>query len=190
VFGKRRKQRDTYREWALARGWTYAERDDSVAEPRMWDLSRGYSSHPQAVDVFTGDHRGRPALCFTYRYRETSLGDDGMEQSGAGIGFYAVRLPRPLPTLVVKQRWFIDGRLTTIPADADFGRTYEVVTDAATDLAAILSPALCGWMLQRHAAGFQLAGDCLFLRVGVRVDVDRLDHWLDYLTQLADRLPV
>jgi hypothetical protein len=45
-------------------------------------------------------------------------------------------------------------------------------------------------MLQQQAAGFQTAEDRLYLRVGERVDLDRLDHWLSYLSDVADRLPV
>jgi hypothetical protein len=190
VFGKGRKQRDTYRAWALERGWVYAEQDDALARPGMWGLSRAYASHPQAVDVLTGGHRGRPAVCFTYRYRETTQGGNGPEQRRAGTGFYTVRLSRSLPAIEVKQRWFLDGRLTTLPADADFGRTYEVVADATVNLASILTPALCAWMLQQRAAGFQIADDRLYLRVGQQVNLDRLDSWLDYLADVADRLPV
>jgi hypothetical protein len=188
MFGKERKQHDTYCAWALARGWDYAEQDDTLARPGMWNLSRAYSSHPEAVDVFTGNHRARPVVCFTYRYRQTEQTGNGPEQRRAGTGFYSVRLPRPLPALEVKQRWFVDGRLTTLPGDADFARTYEVVADAESNPAAILSPALCEWMLQQHAAGFQIVDDRLFLRVGEKVNVDRLDQWLDYLADVADRL--
>jgi hypothetical protein len=189
MFGKGHKQRDAYREWALAHGWVYAEQDDSLARPAMWGFSRAYSRHPQAVDVLTGNHRGRPAVCFTYRYVETSLGDDGMERSRAGIAIHSLRLPRALPAVEVKQRWFVDGRLTTIPEDADFGRTYEVVTDDSANAAAIFTPEFCAWMLQQHAAGFQIAEDRLYLRVGERVNLDRLDQWLSYLSGVADRLP-
>lgn len=190
MFGTDRKRRDRYRTWALARNWTYAERDDTLARHETWGLSRAYSSHPQAADVLTGTHRGRPVLCFTYRYRQVEQTGNGPERRRTGTGFYVVRLPHPLPALEVKQRWFIDGRLTTIPEGADFARAYEVVPHDATHPAAILTPALCAWMLQRHATGFQIAGDRLFLRIGNRIELDRLDHWLDYLTQIADQLPL
>jgi hypothetical protein len=190
MFGKGRKQRDAHRAWALAHGWTYAEQDDTLARPGMWGFSRAYSRRPQAVDVLTGNHRGRPAVCFTYRYVETSLGDDGMERSRAGIAIQSLRLPRSLPAVEVKPRWFVDGRLTTIPDDADFGRRYEVVADDTANLAAIFTPELCAWMVQLRAVGFHLAEDRLYLRGGERVDLDRLDYWLSYLADVADRLPV
>lgn len=100
-FMAEQKRRERLMRDCLARGWTYAAADDSLAY-RFDGPPFGQGDSPRAGNVITGVVQGRPFTAFDYSYETHSTDSKGNRTSTTHR--YAVcvlTLPVPLPALSV-----------------------------------------------------------------------------------------
>lgn len=184
------------------RGWTFAERDDSIAE--LWnrlhsaayrpDPFRPFARRPMARgarDVITGIHRGRPFLAAEV--------DSSFRDGSQVVQCIWVRVPRFCPNLNVRKAPAISTTVNTalgwyvrsgIP---DFDRDFEISSDDEAFLSAVINPVLAQFVLadERKFTGFHFIGDqfTVYDAVSDHRDPAELIPALDLRCDLLDRIP-
>ncbi|HVW42250.1 MAG TPA: hypothetical protein VHC18_12950 [Amycolatopsis sp.] len=190
-------------EESARRGWTYAERDDSVAElytrqhrefalPNLLHPLADPPAASAARDVITGTHRGRP---FVAAVVDTSyLGELGPELC------VWVRTPAPRPSLTVRKVAALQSRANSAIGRGDvrtghpeFDDRFEVSSEDPRFAAAAMSPALIGLLLaeQRRLRGIMLFADHVDAldQITDHRDPAQLLPALDLRCDIIDRIP-
>ncbi|MBB3665295.1 hypothetical protein FB384_004248 [Prauserella sediminis] len=184
-----------------ARGWTFAERDDSYVPlyDRQYDRTgwaEPFHRPPRATgatDVITGTHRGRPFVAATFQTVH-----DGKHRPERAIW---VAAPAPHPMLSATR---IVGPQNTINrtigmggvqlGDEEVDRSFEVHCDDEAFARAVFGPELKALLLHdsRSFRGFVLRGEYLdvFDPVSDHRDPEELVAALELRCDMLDRIPV
>lgn len=184
------------------RGWTFAERDDSILElcnRQYRDHYKPNPAHPlagpprakAAHNVITGIHRGRPFLAA--ELDSYFRGEHHVHQ------IIWLRTPAARPGLSIRRAAALESTVNTAlgwavrSGDPEFDRKFEVMTDSEAFAAAVLTPALTQFLLadKRKFRGFQFVGDQfeVFDQVSDHRDPAELIPALDLRCDILDRIP-
>jgi len=185
------------------RGWTYAERDDSVAELytrqhrefALPNVLHPFADPPKASaahDVITGTHRGRP---FVAAVIDTSYrGSVGPELC------VWVRVPVARPSLTVRKVAKVQnqvneaiGRAGVRSGNPEFDERFEVLSEDPRFAAAVVTPELAEFLLaeQRRLRGFMFFADHVDAldQITDHRDPGQLVAALDLRCDILDRIP-
>jgi hypothetical protein len=191
---KRSKQAAALRAWAAEHGLSYVAGDDALASA-PWLVALGSRSGRGTSHVLRGTYRGHPVLLLTLSSKTSTPGPEGTTQvDKREQGIYTIQLPRALSRIEVRPRYSVGDLARAVRdrdeavARGDFDGAYELHTDDAQLAADIVHPQLRAWLLETNAPGFTIVGDRL-IYAGARMDPGRIEHWLDYLCSLLDRIP-
>ncbi|HJQ46419.1 MAG TPA: hypothetical protein VJ870_08850 [Amycolatopsis sp.] len=185
------------------RGWTYAERDDSVAELytrqhrefALPNVLHPFADPPKASaahDVITGTHRGRP---FVAAVLDTSY----RGQVGPELCVW-VRAPAARPSLTVRKVAKMESRANEAIGQGDvrsgnpeFDDRFQVLSEDSRFAAAVVSPALVEFLLAEQG---RLRGIMLFAdhadaldQITDHRDPAHLVPALDLRCDVLDRIP-
>ena len=185
------------------RGWSYAERDDSVAElytRQHREFALPNVLHPladpphasAAHDVITGTHRGRP---FVAAVLDTSY----RGQISPELCVW-VRTPAPRPSLTVQKVTGAESRVNQAIGQGDvrsgnreFDDRFEVLSEDPRFAAAVVSPELADFLLaeQRRLRGVMLFADHVDAldQITDHRDPAQLIPALDLRCDILDRIP-
>lgn len=190
------------REEVARRGWTFAERDDSVAELYTLqnkefggrDPRQPFVGPPKAKaahNVLTGVHRGRPFLAATL--------DAYHNGEHASVRWIWVRTPAARPALTVRPAVPLSSKINNAiwgevrTGHPDFDERFDVSSDDPRFAIAALSPALIDFLLhdQRSFRDFRLFADHIEVldRISDHRDPAELIPALDLRCDILDRIP-
>ncbi|MGH3621231.1 MAG: hypothetical protein ACRDQ5_05490 [Sciscionella sp.] len=179
------------------RGWTYTERDDSLADRFVGEpFGKGFDR--QAWHILRGNHRGREVLAFEYVYHEHRGGGDKRHTVTYRNLVASLRTPAPRPTLELSRKGF-GRRLLGIVGVRDlrleseeFNKAFLIRTENDRFAYDVLHPRMMEWMLSDARAGrlpFRYAwGDLLTWEEGP-LDAGRAMFMLEYLCDIIDQVP-
>lgn len=185
------------------RGWSYAERDDSVAdlytrqhrEFALPNVLHPFADPPRASgarDVITGTHRGRPFVAAVL---------DTVHRGSAGPELCVwVRAPAARPSLTVRKVAKAESRVNNAIGRGDiasgnpeFDDRFEVLSEDPRFAAAVVSSELAGFLVaeQRRLRGFMFFADHLDAldQITDHRDPAQLIPALDLRCDLLDRIP-
>ncbi|TNC22477.1 hypothetical protein [Amycolatopsis alkalitolerans] len=190
------------REESARRGWTFAERDDSVAELYTWQQKEYGGRNPvqpfvgppkarAARNVITGVHRGRPFV---------AAGLDAYHNGErASVQWIGVRTPAARPSLSVRRAVPLASKVNNALwgevriGHPDFDDKFDVLSEDPRFATAVLSPALAELLLRdpRKFSGFLLFADHIdvFDSVSDHRDPAELVAALDLRCDILDRIP-
>jgi hypothetical protein len=195
LFGRKRaKDAAALRVWAADHGMSYLARDDTLTTA-SWLAPLGSRSGRAISHVLRGTYRDHQVLLLTLSSKRSTPGPEGTTQvDKREQAIYTIQLPGILPLIEVRPRYSVGDLARAVRdrdeavARGDFAGAYELQTDDTQLAARLLDPQLQRWLLETNAPGFTLVGDRL-LYAGGRMDAGRIEHWLDYLCALLDRIP-
>ncbi|GLY67037.1 hypothetical protein [Amycolatopsis taiwanensis] len=184
------------------RGWTFAERDDSILEfcnrqyrdyyrPNPFQPFVGPPKVKAAHNVITGIHRGRPFLA--------AVLDSYFRGEHAALRCIWVRTPAIRPGLSVHRAPALASTVNTAlgwtirSGDPEFDRKFQISADDEAFAATVLNPALTRFLLadEREFRGFQLVGDQFDVMdpINDHRDPAELIPALDLRCDILDRIP-
>lgn len=103
-----KQRREACRALATQHGWTYTEEDPAYIN--RWDGAPFSAGHGRkAVNVITGEHRGRRFVMFEHRHRSTSSNGQQTTTRSHWHTIYVVALPASVPALELKPRGLFSG---------------------------------------------------------------------------------
>jgi hypothetical protein len=188
------KRQKAFAAWAAANGFTYATRDDRYAD-LPWGAPFGVGFGRAALDVVTSVGRGRPTLCFTYRYKtQTSNGKTTSTQTH-NFSIYSARLPKALPELHVGREGILSSLARAIGVhdiefeSEDFNREFKVTGDDRKLASDVINPPMMHFLLDSSAPGFTIVGTDILLAQSGRLDQESVLPTLAYLEAVIGRIP-
>ncbi|NKQ56467.1 hypothetical protein HFP15_26675 [Amycolatopsis sp. K13G38] len=191
------------REEAPKRGWSYAERDDSLvevfnAQPQFSVIGNPlepFVGTPEALhanQVITGVHRGRSFVAAVF--------DVQHKGQVFPVGAVWIRLPAMRPWLAVKRVAGTQSRVRAAIGHGDivfgypgFDERFQVDCENEQFARAVITPQVASFVMNapREVTGFAVYGDQFTVddRVGDHRDPDRLIPALDLRCDLLDLIP-
>lgn len=180
--------------WAAARGWTYAEEDESMV--RRFDspiFDRGHRR--RALNVVQGQWHGRPVVAMDYRYTTTSSNGKTSSSTVHRFSVVAMNLGAAMPGLSVAPQGafgrFFSGLFGTdiLIGDQPFDDAF-AINAASDDFArTVLTPAMRA-VIQRHPErSWAFDRDSLIVWDGGEHTPELVDHVLAGMVDVVEQIP-
>jgi hypothetical protein len=192
------KHREALQLLAQQRGWTLAERDDSVVDG-FTGTPFGTGRRRRARHVLRGTHDGtpggRPVLAFDYSYETTSSNGKTTQTQTHRFAICAMALPAPVPGLQLTGENALTRLGSTLGLrDLDleseaFNRRYRVAADDPRFAYDVLHPRTIEALLARPTTNVRMCGDTVLSWDSGRQTPEHLVQTLDHLVLLVDGVP-
>jgi hypothetical protein len=192
-YANKRRQA-AFAAWAARHGYSFTTEDDRYSE-LPWGAPFGEGFGHAALDVLTSTGPGRPAVCFTYRYKtRTSNGKTSSTQTHY-FAIYSARLQRALPNLHVGR----EGLFGTIARaigfhdiefeSEQFNKTFKVKGDDRKFASDVINPQMMQFLLDTDAPGFAIIGSDIVLVRSGRLRLEAVEGTVGYLEAVLSHVP-
>jgi hypothetical protein len=192
-YANKRRQA-AFAAWAAQHGYTYATADDRYSE-LPWGPPFGEGFGHAALDVLTSTGPGRPALCFTYRYKTRASNGKTSSTQTHYFAIYSARLQQAVPNLRVGR----EGLFGTIARaigfhdiefeSEQFNKTFKVKADDRKFASDVINPQMMQFLLDNDAPGFTIIGADIVLIRGGRLQLDAVESTVGYLETVLSHVP-
>ena len=189
-----KKRREGMAQLAAARGWSYAEQDDSWVT-RFDGPPFGIGFNQQALNVVRGEHDRRKFLAFDYWY-STREGSGKTRHTVRHVcSIIAITTTAVFPDLSVMPEHFVSrliGRLTNTDIEFEseqFNRAFTVTCDDRKFATDVLHPQMMELLLSTPDLGWSLRSGTLMVASEGEHGVARLDGVLVQIDTIIDQFP-
>lgn len=195
-FVLERKRRERMMQFALMRGWAYADEDPSLVD-RWTGEPFGRGDNRRARNVMTGTESGRPFTAFDYSYDTHSTDSKGHRKTTTHRwSVCAVPMPGWLGTVQVVPESALDrvagavGLMTDIELESeDFNRRFRVSAGDPKLASDILTPRTMQYLLSVPAEGWCTCGSDLVGFAQGRLDPAEVVRTCSVLGRVQDGIP-
>lgn len=200
VFGvvRNRAQQKKSEEFASSRGWRFTKRDDSLEEtyPELFPLGQGTGR--TFLNVMSFDAGALPAQSFDYRYTEVDSSSSSSSETSQTTHKYhvvAVRLPQPLPLLMLRPRRKLDAIEGKIVKPISFESTafndaWFVQGEHPPAAHDVIHPRMMEWLLTVDSGRtLNLQDDTLFTYAKGIQKLEHIDGMVTFLTDFVSHVP-
>jgi hypothetical protein len=189
-----KRRREGMAQLAAARGWSYAERDDSwVTRFDVAPFGTGFNQ--QALNVVRGEHDRRKFLAFDYWY-STREGSGKTRHTVRHVcSIIGISTTAVFPHLTVMPEHFVSrllGRLTNTDIEFEselFNRAFTVTCEDRKFATDVLHPQMMELLLANPNLGWSLRSGTLLVASEGEHGVARLDGVLEAIDKIIDLFP-
>lgn len=181
-------------QWATARGWSYAQRDDRWAH--CWPdhpFDSGYGQRAQ--NVVSGAYGPYTATAFDFSYKQSSGSGKSRRTTTYRFGVVALGVPVPLPWVHVEPEGLFDkaaklfgGQDIELESE-DFNRVYRVRSDDPKFAYDLLNARTMEVLLAAGGVDVRVSRYHLVTVRQGQLDLTAVEAWLGLLVGLCERLP-
>lgn len=189
-----KKRREGIALLAVARGWSYTERDDSWAD-RFDGAPFGIGFNQKALNVVQGEHDRRRFVAFDYWYSTREGSGKSRRTVRHVCSVIAISTAAVLPDLAVMPEHFVSrliGRLTNSDIEFEsehFNRAFTVTCDDRKFATDVIHPQMMELLLRTPDLGWSLRSGTLLVAADGEHGVARLDAVLEAIDQIIDLIP-
>ena len=194
-----KKRREGLAGYAARRGWTFAERDQTLLD-RFEGAPFGTGEDREASNVMRGTAHDRPMVVFDYEYVTTSTRTDSEGHSTTdrdthAFSVMAVNTGAVLPALSVTPEGMVGrffGRLTNSDIELeseDFNRAFTVTCPNRRFASDVLHPRMMELLLQWPELAWRFDADSLLAIRPGKHDVTEVEAKLAALDAILDTVP-
>jgi hypothetical protein len=189
-----KKRREGMARLAAARGWSYAEQDDSWAN-RFDGAPFGIGFDQKALNMVGGEHDRRKFVAFDYWYSTREGSGKSRHTVRHVCSIIAISTTAVLPDLAVMPEHLISrfiGRLTNTDIELEseqFNRAFTVTCDDRKFATDVLHPRMMELLLTTPDLGWSLRSGTLLVASEGEHGVARLDGVLRTIDAIIDQFP-
>lgn len=198
-YQQAKKRREEFALTASQRGWGYAERDDRWTS-RFEGNPFGNGHDRRAANVVSGTHDGRSFIAFDYHYETTEHYTDAQGHSRTrtvnhDYSVLALDLGVAFPALWVTPEGFFSravGRILNRDIELEsetFNRAFTVTCPDRKFATDVLHPQMMEFVLGFPEQGWSFRNGSLLMTREGRHSIAEIDHKLQAMDGIADRIP-
>jgi hypothetical protein len=199
TYQQAKKRREALAAYAAQKGWSWTQRDDRWVDfGSTSPFGQGHSRH--ADNVLQGQHDGRTAVAFDYRYNTTETSTDAQGHTTSRevahpFSITALDAGAAFPALSVTPEGFfgrLAGRITGNDIELeseDFNRAFTVHCPDRKFASDVLHPRTMEFLLAHPDAQFCFEGKWVLSAHPGRHSIEQLDQRLAVLDTLLDQVP-
>lgn len=190
-----KKRQEAFNRLATQYGWHWVDEDDTYVD--RWDGEPfGTGSRRQAKNILVGHYGEREILYFDYSYQTESGSGDNRRTTTHNYAVWVVRLPSPLPPILVGPEGIFGGRLAGLLGFGDlqteseeFNRSFKVRCDDQRYGMALVHPRMMEYLMSVHGLQWRIDGDSLICWEEDHPEVDAVPARLDLLFGVIELIP-
>lgn len=189
-----RRRREGMARLAAARGWSYAEQDESRVT-RFDGAPFGIGFSQKALNVVRGEHDRRTFVAFDYWYSTREGSGKSRHTVRHVYSIIAISTSAVLPDLSVMPEHFVSrliGRLTNTDIEFEseqFNRAFTVTCDDRKFATDVIHPRMMELLLTTPDLGWSLRSGTLLVASEGEHDAARLDGVLHAIDRIIDLFP-
>lgn len=187
-----RRHKAAFRGDVEARGWRYAERDDSYAY--RWHGQPFHARRGRARNVVSGQHAGRDFVAFEFSYA-TKPSPHADTAIGRRFAVWTLPLPAEAPRLSVSQQGARGKLAKAFDAtrfdigDDEFDAMFDVHGEDELFATRVLQPSLVEYLKSTGPWDWRFEADTMIAYDRGRLEPDQIAAKIELMAGVLDRVP-